>query len=52
MTENLHAIDISGRPEARGDVISGQDINPVQDYQLVHFEFASSSGFRENCKTV
>ena len=45
MTENSRNIATWGRPEADGDVISSLDVNTLQGYKLVNFEFASLSSF-------
>ena len=33
-----------------GEVISSQDVNPVQEYQLGNYRYAGSSSFLKNCK--
>ena len=44
-------VKVCSRPEVAGDVSSGQDVNFIQRYHRVNFEFASSSSsFFQNRK--
>ena len=46
----LQIIAICDQLEAADDVIFGQDVNSGRGYQVVKYEFDSSSSFRGNCK--
>ena len=48
MIRNEHVYAICFRPEAVGDVISGENITTVEGYAVFNFEAVSFSSFREN----
>ena len=48
MTQDRHIYTICGRMEVASDVISGQNLKPIEWYMVVNFEIASQSSLREN----
>ena len=50
MTQIEHVYAICCRPEAAGDVISGENVKTLEGHALLYFEAASVSSFRENKK--
>ena len=48
MAQNEHVYAICCRPEAAGDIVSGEEVKTVEGYALLNFETANISSFREN----
>ena len=48
MTKNEHVYAIFRRPEVAGDVISGESVKTIEGCDVLNFEAASFSRFREN----
>ena len=47
MTQIEHVYAICFRPEAYGDVISGENVKTIESYVVLIFEVASFSNFRD-----
>ena len=47
MTQNEHAYAICYQPEVDDDVIFSQNVKTIKGYNVVNFEVASSSSFRD-----
>ena len=47
MTHNEHVFAICCRPEATGDIISGENVTTIEGYAVLNFEVASLSSFRD-----
>ena len=45
MTQNEHVYAICCRPEVSGDVISSENVETIEGYDLLNIEIASSSSF-------
>ena len=52
MTQNEHVYAIGSRPEAAGDVISGENAKTTEGYAALNFEVASFTSFRDIPKII